>query len=309
MNRPHRSIEIFTMSALDLFETAMGSFAILMMILFPYFTGRKKTEELKVLNTPGNVLFCVWPTRLRDFEEFVKDVPDMKERGEEKRPTFFVDDNVWRTPGYEQSPEYPVVGVTWLQATAFCRWLTKKERAAGTIQPDSEYRLPTNEEWLAGAGPGTYPWGNAWPPPPGAANFAGEEWAAAAFHPELLKDPELDLKGYRDKHEMVAPVGSYPPNRFGLYDVAGNVRQWLRDPYRASMATPEQLDAEPGLSDERSKEGLRLYLLRGSSWKDFTKKAVRSDGFQLLYDSSHPDNGGFRIVLEINMKPRGKSGP
>ena len=133
MNRPHRSIEIFTMSALDLFITAMGSFAILMMILFPYFKGRKKIEELKVRNTPGKVLFCIWPTRLRDFEEFAKAVPDMKERGEEVRPTYFVDDNVWRNPGYQQTPEHPVVGITWLQATAFCRWLTKKERAAGLI--------------------------------------------------------------------------------------------------------------------------------------------------------------------------------
>ena len=87
MNRPARSIEIFTMSALDLFVTAMGSFAILMMILFPYF--RHQEDEQKVLNTPGNVLFCVWPTRLKDFEEFVKAVPDMKERGEEFRPDFF----------------------------------------------------------------------------------------------------------------------------------------------------------------------------------------------------------------------------
>ena len=73
------------MSALDLFVTAMGSFAILMMILFPYF---HRDDEQKVLNTPGNVLFCVWPTRVKDFEEFVKEVPDAKERGEEFRPTF-----------------------------------------------------------------------------------------------------------------------------------------------------------------------------------------------------------------------------
>jgi hypothetical protein len=107
MNRPARSIEIFTMSALDLFVTAMGSFAILMMILFPYF---RMEKEDKVLNTPANVLFCVWPTRLQDFEEFVKEVPDAKERGEVYRPDFFVQDDVWKKPGYEQQPDYPVVG-------------------------------------------------------------------------------------------------------------------------------------------------------------------------------------------------------
>jgi formylglycine-generating enzyme required for sulfatase activity len=301
VNRPHRSIEIFTMSALDLFVTAMGSFAILMMILFPYFKGRKKIEELKVLNTPGNVLFCVWPTRLRDFEEFVKSVPDMKERGEEIRPGFFVDDNVWRNPGYEQTHEFPVVGITWYQATAFCKWLTKKERAEGRIQPDSVYRLPTNDEWIAGAGPGTYPWGNAWPPPPGVANFAGEEWLA-----ETRREARGDLKGYKDKHPMIAMVASYPPNRFGLYDMAGNVRQWIGDTFRASMATPEQIKAEPGLRAERDKAGNPYYLLRGSSWQDYWQQQLRTDGFLLRDPTFHPDNGGFRIVLEINTKPPAK---
>lgn len=295
MNRPHRSIEIFTMSALDLFVTAMGSFAILMMILFPYFKGRKKIEELKVLNTPGNVLFSIWPTRLSDFQEFVKAVPDMKERGEEVRPGFFVDDNVWKTPGYEQTPEHPVVGVTWLQATAFCRWLTKKERAAGIINANSEYRLPTNDEWIAGAGPGEYPWGNAWPPPEKVANFAGEEWAVEAGHPEALGD----LQGYKDKHSMVAPVASYPPNRFGLYDMAGNVRQWLGEAYRPSMATPEQIKTEPGLKAERSSVGTSYYVMRGSSWQDYERRSLRTDSFRLNDRTFHPDNGGFRVVLEI----------
>jgi formylglycine-generating enzyme required for sulfatase activity len=290
MNRPARSIEIFTMSALDLFITAMGSFAILMMILFPYFKG-KKHEELKVLNTPGKVLFCAWPTRVKDFEEFVKAVPDMKERGEEIRPGYYVDDNSWKKPGYEQSPDFPVVGVTWLQATAFCRWLTKKERSAGTIQPDSFYRLPTNAEWIAGAGPGTYPWGNAWPPPTDVANFAGEEWALEAGYTEA----QGDLKGYKDKHALVAPVGSYAPNRFSLYDMAGNVRQWIGEPYRGTMATPEQIKEFPGLG----KDDDNGYILRGSSWQDCVKKMLRNDSLLLRDPTFHPDNGGFRVVLEI----------
>jgi formylglycine-generating enzyme required for sulfatase activity len=302
MNRPHRSIEIFTMSALDLFITAMGSFAILMMILFPYFKGRKKIEELKVLNTPGNVLFSIWPTRLSDFEEFVKSVPDMKERGEENRPTFFVDDNVWKNPGYEQSPEHPVVGVTWLQATAFCRWLTKKERAAGIIQPDSFYRLPTDAEWRAGAGPGDYPWGNAWPPPENVGNFAGEEWAREAGHPEALGD----LKGYTDKHTMVAPVASYPPNRFGLYDMAGNVRQWIGDTYRPDMATEAQRKKYPSLNRALDGKGQVGYVLRGSSWQEYRQDNLRSDDFIQRDPTFHPDTGGFRVVLEIPSKPPGK---
>ena len=102
---------------------------------------------------------------------------------------------------------------------------------------------------------------------------------------------------------MIAPVGSYPPNRFRLYDMAGNVRQWLRDPYRANMATAEQVQKEPGLLDERSNDGQPYYLLRGSSWKDFLKIRMRSDSFLLNLASTHPDNAGFRVVLEIHAKP------
>ena len=300
MNRPARSIEIFTMSALDLFVTAMGSFAILMMILFPYFRS-KHEEEVVEKNTPANVLFCVWPTRVKDFEEFFKAVPDAKERGEEYRPDLFVQDDVWRAPGYEQQPDFPVVGVTWYQAVAFCKWLTKKERAAGTIGPQDEYRLPTDAEWTAAAGPGKYPWGDRWPPPPKAGNFADETWA----HGMGYQHGYSDMQGYTDDHEMVAPVGSYTPNRFRLYDMAGNVKQWVLDTYRPEMLPPEIREKNPY---RKSVEKGFLYMLRGSTWQSHGEELC-SYARALDDQTYHPDAGGFRCVLVVNSQPRSKPAP
>jgi formylglycine-generating enzyme required for sulfatase activity len=301
MNRPARSIEIFTMSALDLFVTAMGSFAILMMILFPYFRHEK---EDKVLNTPGNVLFCAWPTRLQDFEEFVKEVPDAKERGEEDRPTFFVQDDVWKAPGYEQQPNFPVVGTTWLQAEAFCRWLTKKERATGVIGPEDEYRLPTDAEWTAAAGPGKYPWGNQYPPPPKSGNFADVTWARGVGY----KSGYDEMKGYEDGFEMVSPVASFKPNRFGLYDMAGNVLQWIHDKYRPDMVSPEQRKTDPDLQNTKNDAGEELYVSRGSTWQSYGGDLL-SDSHMRRPNTYHPDTGGFRCVLVVNSQPRSHPAP
>jgi formylglycine-generating enzyme required for sulfatase activity len=301
MNRPARSIEIFTMSALDLFVTAMGSFAILMMILFPYF---RMEKEDKVLNTPANVLFCVWPTRLQDFEEFVKEVPDAKERGEVYRPDFFVQDDVWKKPGYEQQPDYPVVGVTWLQSEAFCKWLTKREREKGIIGPKDEYRLPTDAEWTAAAGPGRYSWGNKWPPPPNSGNFADETWA----HGVGYKSGYPEMGGYTDKHEMVAPVGKYASNRFGLFDMAGNVRQWVEDKYRVDMVPPELLAKVPDYQNVKNNQGEDFYVMRGSTWQDHGED-LRSYWRLRSPNTFHPDTGGFRCVLVVNSQPRSKTTP
>src|SRR4051812_44274160 len=90
-----------------------------------------------------------------------------------------------------EGDDHPVVCVSWVDAVAFCAWLTKTERAAGRINWVQSYRLPRDHEWSvavglgsredAGAPPnesngkiqGVYPWGTTWPPPSTAGNFAG----------------------------------------------------------------------------------------------------------------------------------------
>ena len=208
-------------------------------------------------------------------------------------------DDVWRKPGYDQQPDFPVIGITWFQAQAFCKWLTRKERAAGTIGPEDEYRLPTDAEWMAGAGPGKYPWGNQWPPPPKSGNFADVTWAREMGYSNSYDD----MQGYDDGVGMVAPVGSFKPNRFGLYDMAGNVTQWCQDKYRVDMVPPELLQQLPGLKQTKTNDGDDFYVLRGSTWQ--------AHGVELLSviphrspNTSHPDSGGFRCVLVVNSQPK-----
>ena len=100
----------------------------------------------------------------------------------------------WEDPGFDQTDDHPAVGVSWYDAKAFCEWLTLRERAAGRLPSDREYRLPTDHEWSVAVGleedpaksPGekdgeitdAYPWGkwpDGQPPPQGAGNYAGAE--------------------------------------------------------------------------------------------------------------------------------------
>ncbi len=112
--------------------------------------------------------------------------------------------------GYEN---HPVVYVSWYGAAAYAQYYGK--------------RLPTEAEWEKAARGGLvmnrYVWGDQWPPPKGAGNFydetAQEEWGCCA------------IEGYDDGFVEPAPVGSFNPNGYGLYDMAGNVWEWCADEY------------------------------------------------------------------------------
>ena len=171
------------------------------------------------------VLFSVWETRVQDYEVFIK---------EESRN--------WQTAVFKQGPTEPAVMISWEDAQAFCSWLTERERKAGKITPKERFRLPTDHEWSCGVGigpredpgwspkrksqliAGVYPWGADWPPPKGAGNFADETARAAAVP---LGGAYVD--GYSDGFTWAAPAGSFPANAFGLYDMAGNAKEWCED--------------------------------------------------------------------------------
>jgi len=107
-------------------------------------------------------------------------------------------------------PNQPVVGVTWHDAVAFCGWLTKVTGVS--------HSLPTEAQWEAAARGGLvgqpYPWG---------AEASG---AGGVFRANLRND-----RTAKDGFLLSAPVGSFPPNGFGLYDMAGNVSEWCQDRY------------------------------------------------------------------------------
>jgi serine/threonine protein kinase len=181
----------------------------------------------KFVPVPGiNALVCIWETRVQDFEAFVRATGHDATRDMQslRNGSFAKHGDSWRNPGHSQGPTHPVVGVDEADVRAFCRWLTEKERREGRLAPDQEYRLPTDAEWDAAAGNDEFPWGNQWPPPPGAGNFADVS-AKDAHWPAGWQI----IEGYNDGYARTAPVGSFMANRYGIYDLAGNVWERVGD--------------------------------------------------------------------------------
>ncbi len=177
--------------------------------------------------TGTDLLFCVWETRVQDFEAFVRATDhDATEGMISDRGDFGKSQgDTWKSPGFPQGPTHPVVGVNQADAEAFCRWLTDKERREGRLAAHQQYRLPTDAEWEAAAGPDEFPWGSRWPPPPGAGNYFDE----AAKRGPYSHWTWTHVGGFDDGHEATAPVGSFPANRHGLFDLSGNVWERVGD--------------------------------------------------------------------------------
>jgi formylglycine-generating enzyme required for sulfatase activity len=237
-----------------------------------------------------NVLFSIWETRVKDFAAFVDamsydasggmlSLESGKEWGRAGR--------TWRDPGFSQTSEHAVCGVSWKDATAFCEWLTETERKAKGISANQSYRLPTDAEWSAAVGleqeggitpeakngkvKREYPWGTSFPPPSGAGNYGGSEARTGGWASDWKTIP-----GYRDGYPRTSPVGSFLPNRHGIYDLGGNVWEWCEDWYSA-------------------KHNSRVE--RGASWfarssDTLLSSARRGDAPDLRFDDR-----GFRCVL------------
>jgi len=200
------------------------------------FENDQNTLGMKFVKLPGTEIFwSVWETRVADFKAYIQERPE-KAPGDMLALTVTPSDdegNFWHTGGYgwnhpefDQTDRHPVIGVSYEDATGFCQWLNEKERPR--LAPAKLiYRLPTESEWREAAGyKGTYPWGDNWADisrrtePTG--NYAGIELRGDKTWPRSFKT----LVGYHDGQMRTARVGSFPPNRFGLFDMDGNASEW-----------------------------------------------------------------------------------
>lgn len=126
-------------------------------------------------------------------------------------------DASWKNLGFAQDDNHPVVCVTWSDAQDYIQWLSRKTGA--------NYRLLTEAEWEYAARAGTstpFPWGTT--ASHEYANYGTDTVAGIGF-----------ATG-RDKWVTTSPVGAFPPNQFGLYDMHGNVLQWVEDCFSDSYA-------------------------------------------------------------------------
>ncbi len=101
---------------------------------------------MRFVPVPGtNVLFCIWETRVKDFASFVDETrydPKGVHSWDPDDGTWKLSSGNWRSPGFDQSANHPVVGVSWDDAKTFCRWLTQKDQAAGIISSKHEISSP-----------------------------------------------------------------------------------------------------------------------------------------------------------------------
>jgi formylglycine-generating enzyme required for sulfatase activity len=247
---------------------------------------------MKFVPVPGaKALFSVWDTRVQDYEAFAADTGRRR-----------------RKPDFEQGPTHPVVNVNWNDAQAFCAWLTERERKLGKLGASEAYRLPTDQEWSFAVGIGeqedpaklpkeksrnirdAFPWGAQWPPPDNAGNYASLELKTLQAAGKYL-DIKDTLPGYHDGYANTSPVGAYPANRPGLFDMGGNVWQWCED----------------WLDNKR-----KARVLRGGSWKRYTRDALLSSERFDYPPASGFDDFGFRCVLgaaEVSAPAAGKEPP
>ena len=255
--------------------------------------------------TGVNGLFSVWKTRVVDFQAFCDGRPYTQQGGISTRriekndkggyeTTWKLDANAsWKEPGFPQSANHPVVGVSWNEAKRFCDWLTTKDRAAGKIGSDESYRLPTDAEWSTAVGTGKYPWGDEWPPPKGAGNYLDSAGVA-----EL----PASASGWgqvpgSDGYAFTSPVGTFNPNAYGLYDLGGNAWECCEDEYRADLNDEETKKAFPTLRNEPASGATPFRVQRGASWSHYVPGFLRSAYRFYEQQAGRSDRHGFRVVL------------
>lgn len=258
--------------------------------------------------TPG-VLFSVWETRVRDFEAFVEETGHdainennfgtkalTLEKTADGSVGWEQKGGSWRDPRFpaSQTAEHPVVCISYLDAEAFCAWLTKKERAIGKIPPNASYRLPSDSEWSRACGPGEFPWGDHFPPRTTDGNYCGQE-AMVGVYQGLTND--LVNAGFKDAAARTGQVGMFTDNRFGLCDMGGNVWEWCSTWFTADLNDSQTKKALPALANDKGGQTFRV--LRGASWSVIFRVLMRSSCRGFGHPLDRDDYNGFRCVLAM----------
>jgi formylglycine-generating enzyme len=283
--------------------------------------GDKATIEKidQLILTPENRIFgkkeidpskLVFHSETFDLKEAAKKVNEGKMRSQfiiKKDIKIYPDTLVWirdfsysynepMTKRYFSHPafgNYPVVGVNWNQATAFCEWRTLYLNSyldRAKMANESPFRLPTESEWeyaaRGGRSQSMFPWGNYY-----LRNKKG--CLLANFKPGRGNYPE-------DGAFYTARADAYWPNDFGLYCMAGNVAEWTSSVYYEG-AYNFQHDMNPDIrynAKDSDPPRMKRKVIRGGSWKDvgyFLQTSTRT----YEYQDTAKSYIGFRCVIDL----------
>ena len=188
----------------------------------------------------------------------------------------------WRNPGFSQTDGHPVVCVSWADAQAYVKWLSR-ETGQG-------YRLPSEAEWeyVARGGKST-------------ARYWGESESGQCRHANgadrALKrrysEWEWTVSSCDDGHVHTAPAGTFSANAYGLRDVLGNVWEWVEDCWN------EGYTGAPSNGGAWESGDCTRRVLRGGSW-GFNPRFLRSAN-RFRSPSGFRDSGvGFRVARTLN---------
>lgn len=194
------------------------------------------------------------------------------------------------------TPNQPVAHVSWEQAALFCNWLSAKEglplfyqvskdKVTGINPEATGYRLPTEAEWAWAArqlygNMLKFSWGDSFPPEGKAGNYADR--SSAKINSRVVKE-------YDDGFAVSSPVGRFDPNDKGLYDLSGNVAEWVNDYYGIEINLSGKKQFDP-LGPETGE----FRVIRGASWRHGSITELRLSYRD--YGVEARDDVGFRIA-------------
>ena len=220
----------------------------------------------------GAIKVSIWETRVIDFFLFVQE-------------SGFDENRFWREEAHGRGPTHPVTAVARYSAAQFCEWLTRREHRLGILPMNEYYALPTDLEWSLIAGlsseqgetplerhtyrPNVYPWSGS-----------GRKYSNHGnYFTASSANEENNFNWSTDRFHETAPVAQFAPNSHGLYDLGGNVWEWVSTPHRPT---------------ERGSIK-RFYTLRGAGWRTINPEQMQT-GFRMNPPSTLPE-AGFRSII------------
>ena len=244
-------------------------------------SGQNDEQPLKRINIEGFWIMTTEVTRSA-YAEFVRQQSYSYEKG------CWVHDGRWvkrknldwQNPGFVQEENHPVTCVSWNDVQAFIIWLNS--------QTDYKFRLPTEAEWEFATRAGS-----------DTVYFFGQlpgklcEFANAADVSSLQDYPNFSANDCDDGYVRTSPVAKFKPNPNGIYDVYGNVWEWVEDCWSSDYKTLSN-DGSANLSGDCQRRGFR-----GGGYGDiphFARSTLRNRGNK----SHRKDYIGFRLVMEKN---------